>query len=334
MNSTRSVPAPTRTRPAWGGLPDTLHYDCEDVADLQASARTLLQRLDRLAECISLTELAAFIRSPLSITAGERDYLMSPLLDQLYATFSCGSSTACKLDKQVDASDTGRRALGIACWKGYDLAADFLLDRGAELTADYGKCIPITQTPATPVDAAEEKQAVQIALPNHGRTPMLLAAHFGHLQCVSVLLRHGAGTQSDHGPALIQAAAQGHVEVVDLLLSAGVNSCAPICDALASAATYGHVHVVQRILDARSDISTSQALTCACEHGHVHVASFLLDAGADIHFDHDAALGAAVSSGDLDTVKLLLNRGADVRASDDAFLVQACLLYTSPSPRD
>jgi len=69
----------------WGGLVDAVRHDCLDSDNLDVKTADLLQRLDELAACSGLNEVAQILDSPRGF---ERDYLMSPLLDQIYVCFS------------------------------------------------------------------------------------------------------------------------------------------------------------------------------------------------------------------------------------------------------
>jgi len=72
----------------WGGLIDTVRQDCLDSDNLDTKTADLLQQLDELAACSGLNEVAQFLNSPRGFSVLERNYLMSTLLDQIYACFS------------------------------------------------------------------------------------------------------------------------------------------------------------------------------------------------------------------------------------------------------
>ena len=62
-----------------------MRHDCLDSDNLDAKTADLLQRLDELAACSGLNEVAQFLDSPRGFSVLERNYLMSPLLDEIYA---------------------------------------------------------------------------------------------------------------------------------------------------------------------------------------------------------------------------------------------------------
>jgi len=145
----------------WGGLADTLRQNCTDLASIDASTAGLLQRLDQLAACTTLDAIASALRV---FTKAERDYLMSPLLDEIYSSMTCepipvppGQYTRARppkgnaLVRPVQAiattdgssSDAGpvvispTCAIPVACMNGYDLALVFFFDRGGAITGCY-----------------------------------------------------------------------------------------------------------------------------------------------------------------------------------------------------
>jgi len=88
MNA-RSLPDSIGAAPVaavrWGGLADTVSQDCLEPDNLDVKTADLLHRLDELAACSGLDEVAQFLDSPRGFSVLERNYLMSPLVDQIYA---------------------------------------------------------------------------------------------------------------------------------------------------------------------------------------------------------------------------------------------------------
>ena len=125
----------------WGGLVDTLREDCSSVNELDAKTAELLQRLDQLAACTSLMEIAAFFQSTRSFTTRERDYLMSPLLDEIYWSmvgrsldgihFGPRTVRSCLPDEGNLNPERFKSAVFLACVHGLDRVLSFFLDRGA-----------------------------------------------------------------------------------------------------------------------------------------------------------------------------------------------------------
>ena len=144
----------------------------------------------------------------------------------------------------VDAN--GFSSLHAACEMGQGLLAWILLSRGA---------IP------SPRDASS------------GSTPLLLAATYGHLECLVQLVGHGAeldDVDSNGVTALIAASRGGHARVVSALLDAKANPEVATRDgrtALSLAVAAGHAEAGSMLLEAhdaaKSRAAKSQARAAA-----------------------------------------------------------------------
>jgi hypothetical protein len=131
--------------------------------------------------------------------------------------------------------------------------------------------------------------------PRHtkGGECMAVAASYGYLEVVKLLLEHGVDIETNDTSALEQAASGGHLEVVRLLLEYGPN-----------------VKVDGEYL--------ARALYLAASDGHLEVVRVLLEHGADVEVDggyHSSPLQRAASGGHLEVVRLLLEHGANVKVA-------------------
>nr|BAG60972.1 unnamed protein product [Homo sapiens] len=132
-------------------------------------------------------------------------------------------------------------------------------------------------------------------------TPLRLAASYGHLSCLQVLLAHGADVDSLDVKAqtpLFTAVSHGHLDCVRVLLEAGAspggsiyNNCSPVL----TAARDGAVAILQELLDhgaeanvkaklpvwASNIASCSGPLYLAAVYGHLDCFRLLLLHGAD-----------------------------------------------------
>lgn len=132
-------------------------------------------------------------------------------------------------------------------------------------------------------------------------TPLRLAASYGHLNCVKVLLEHGADVDSLDVKAqtpLFTAVSHGHLECVRVLLEAGAcpsgsiyNNCSPVL----TASRDGAVAILQELLGhgaeanvkaklpvwASNIASCSGPLYLAAVYGHLDCFRLLLLYGAD-----------------------------------------------------
>ena len=134
--------------------------------------------------------------------------------------------------------------------------------------------------------------------PSAGATALMVAARFGHVECVRLLVAAGARleaeTTSGEYTPLIYAVEQGHRECVQALLAARADiehrDCCKMTP-LAVAALWGHTAICSDLLTAKpQQDSTHESLSIACEHGYGECARLLLAHNADVaHVDDRGA---------------------------------------------
>ncbi|NXH11867.1 ASB12 protein, partial [Bucco capensis] len=132
-------------------------------------------------------------------------------------------------------------------------------------------------------------------------TPLRLAATWGHLRSMKVLLAHGAEVDSLDVKAqtpLFTAVNNGHQECVKVLLDAGASPAGSIynnCSPLLIAARDGNLDILQQLLDrgaetnvqarlpmwAVNSVACSGPLYVAAAYGHLECFKMLLLYGAD-----------------------------------------------------
>ena len=317
----------------WGGLADTVRQDCCDADNLDAKTADLLQRLDELAARSGLNEVAQFLDSPRGFSVLERNYLMSPLLDEIYACLTVplrskrfdapvSGSAAPVMPVEVGMADdaagrvpvrpdgTGLAVL-VACMKGCVEALEFILGRERHLVSGMS-CVQLVTliggVPANVVGRWTECSQKGLLIVQ----PLAIASYWGHVSCVECLLRHGADVHGDQDCALRCAADQGRDPVVDLLLRAGADVHAQQDVALRVAVCGGHLLTVKRLLQAGADVTVDYqaVIWIAARIPHAEVLRCLLGALSDKPVNSRALL-AAVSAFRPDSVQLLLDRGAD-----------------------
>ena len=183
---------------------------------------------------------------------------------------------------------------------------------------------------------------------SHFVTPLIIAAHNGHLNSVKILLGYGADIEARGtlkiGDEVIEgctplwaAAASGHLDVVKLLIerNAEVDGRTSRCSTPLRVAAYeGHLDVVQCLVESGADVNArnnyeSIPLMVACYYGHLSVATYLIDKGAfiDLQDKHgNAALHYAAESGHLEIVSQLLSLGASQLPNNQGLtpLLYAC----------
>lgn len=165
------------------------------------------------------------------------------------------------------------------------------------------------------------------------RTALQEAAMCGHLDSITLLLRHGADINVAFGgrTALQAAAGGGHFDAIKLLLRHGADiNEAPAegygMTALQAAAQRGHLEAMNLLLRHGADINAMPAerggmtaLQAATQRGHFDAMKLLILHNADINAAPAegyglTALQAAAQCGNLNVMNLLLRHEADINA--------------------
>ena len=167
---------------------------------------------------------------------------------------------------------------------------------------------------------------------SHFVTPLIIAAHNGHLNSVKILLGYGAdieargtlktGIEVIEGCTPLWAAASfGRLDVVKLLIEQNADvdgRTSTGSTPLRTAVINGHLDVVRCLVESGADVNArndyeSTPLMAACYYGHFSVVTYLIDKGSiiDQQFkDGSTALHYAVQWGHFEIVSELLALGA------------------------
>ena len=161
-----------------------------------------------------------------------------------------------------------------------------------------------------------------------GRTPLLFASYWGHLEVARWLIDHSADVNTkalgDHQTSLHLAASRGHLDIVRMLFehNADINPRSKSGRTpLHFASCGGHVDTVRFLLDhgadpkARNDLQQT-SLHVASSSGHLDVARLLLEHGAEVDVDDKdgrTSYQLALSEGHNEVIQLLLAHGAESR---------------------
>ena len=145
---------------------------------------------------------------------------------------------------------------------------------------------------------------------SHFVTPLIIAAHNGHLNSVKILLRYEADIE-----------AQGTLKIAEDKVMEG-------CTPLWAAASAGRLDVVKLLIERNADIegktsTGSTPLRTAAYRGHLDIVRCLVESGADVNArsscDNSTILMMACFRGHLSVVTYLINKGAfmDLQGKDD-----------------
>jgi hypothetical protein len=150
-----------------------------------------------------------------------------------------------------------------------------------------------------------------------GGTPLMIAARYGRVDCLELLLSSGA-TPNFEGRTEVNLTNRGAAAAMDRWMNGAVSP-------LYISAEQGHAHCVSTLLLAGADanfINTkdgSTPLSASCANGHVDCAMRLISAGAKMDTeltDGSTALHVSCRGGFFECAQLLVDRGCDVDAID------------------
>jgi ankyrin repeat protein len=158
----------------------------------------------------------------------------------------------------------------------------------------------------------------------HGLEPLYVAAEYGYLKVVKILLNNGADIDLENicrDIPLMLAIRNGHIEIVGFLLNNNIyTSCINLGDKLKDSLEWaieaGQVKIAKFLLD-HYDISLidkNDALKTAIYHRRGEIIKLLLNNGAEVNYlnERETPLSFACDEGRKDAVKILLKHGADV----------------------
>ena len=182
----------------------------------------------------------------------------------------------------------------------------------------------------------------------HFVTPLIIAAHNGHLNSVKILLGCGADIE-DGGTLKIEnsvregctplwaAAVTGHLDVVKLLIerNADVEGRASTGSTpLRAAAHEGHLDVLRCLVESGAAVNARNQykgtpIMAACDYGHLSIVTYLINKGAFVDLQDtngNTALHYAVEGGHLEVVSQLLSLGASQLPNSEGLtpLLRAC----------
>ena len=182
----------------------------------------------------------------------------------------------------------------------------------------------------------------------HFVTPLIIAAHNGHLNSVKILLGYGADIEARGtlkiGDEVIEgctplwaAASAGRLNAVRLLIerNADVDGRTLTSSTPLRAAAYGGcLDIVRCLVESGADVNArnyyeSTPLDVACYRGHLSVVSYLINKGAFVDLqakDGNTALHCAAERGHLEIVSQLLALGASQLPNNQGLtpLLYAC----------
>jgi len=184
---------------------------------------------------------------------------------------------------------------------------------------------------------------------NGGKTLLMIAIEYGHLEIVRELLDRGAdvnAVRTNTGATpLFFASLYGHLDIVRELLDRGADVNAARTNGFTSliiASEYDHPEIVRELLDRGANVNAAMtdgltSLMWASAMGHLEIVRELCVHGADVNAaktnDGYTSLMLASAKGHLEIVRELCVRGANVNAKSK-YGYTALLLASDAASRD
>ena len=159
-----------------------------------------------------------------------------------------------------------------------------------------------------------------INVPHRASGALYVATTNQHIDVVKLLLKHGADTNLGQNKPLHAACSKGNLELVKLLMEHGAKLQGPTDDCtseLVEASESGSLQLVEYLVSKGVLINCNDyfALISACEHSSVEMVELLLNHGADVNaiaWTGDSGLIVACERNDMAVIRVLVERGADM----------------------
>jgi ankyrin repeat protein len=169
---------------------------------------------------------------------------------------------------------------------------------------------------------------------SRGCTPVYIACQFGHTECLSLLINHGAQLEKANNKGITPtsiACQQGHTECLSLLINHGAQLDKADNEGITPAyiaCQQGHTECLSLLINHGVDCSKTRdngsgAIHIACQNGYFECAKAVLDRGkVDVNCTNTIKQTPAFIccvAGHVKILHLLIQHGANLSLADDTF---------------
>lgn len=295
--------------------------EAKTISPIQEGDNSLIQKVDKISDVYATAVTEKPLASPQDWSALSLDQIQE---------FIAGGGDVDLQDEQ------GKTLLLIAAFIGNETFVQQLLQRGANPNiSDHKQQSPLLAASAKGHIGIAQLLLQRRANPEHGNAEghraIHVAAFYGHGDLVNVLIPHcniNAQTVTGHTP-LIAAAHAGHLEIVEALLAAKADSLIANQEgatSLEAAAEQNHPEILSRLVKSLPPQVIKEKgpalLHAAAKTGNVELLTMLL---VNYNIDPESPnaegetpLMSSIRSGSLEAFGTIMKAGANLEAVDNA----------------
>lgn len=229
----------------------------------------------------------------------------------------------------------GNTPLNVAIKSGYDDIANYLRDNGALDSDDHMVGEELCRFSSNgELDSIIKYHRTGVNLNTSDydqRSPLHIAAAFGHKEIVEYLINNGANINSEdrfHSTPLNEAFKHDDQEIIDLIKENGgkLNEILDV-NKICGYAAAGHIREIKQLIETDpkvlnlTDYDRRSLVTLAVSNGHFKLVKYLVDSGADLNIIDKfsmTALDESIKHHNNHIYEYLLQHGAKVNPIDVA----------------